>query len=69
MDIWQVQAVRRQADRLRDEGVEVDEDGEIDPNEMDPNNAHDAFALGVMEGGRISLRRFGWFPDSVQVDV
>ena len=54
---------------MRDEGVEVDEDGEVDPNDFDPNNAHDAFALGVMEGGRISLRRFGWFPDSAQVEV
>lgn len=64
-----MQAVRRQADRLRDEGVEVNEDGEIDANDFDPSNAHDAIALGVMEGGRVSLRRFGWFPDSVQVEA
>ena len=63
----QLQAVQRQADRLRDEGVEVNEDGEVDPGELNAANPHDVFAIGAMEGGRISLRRFGWFPETVDL--
>jgi hypothetical protein len=50
-----VRAVTRQADMLREEGVLV-RDG---PRE----GGEDFFGLAGVEGGRVRLSEFGWFPE------
>lgn len=57
----------RQANMLREEGVVVNTGvGEEENDHNYGNHAAinpDAFGFAGVEGGRVSLRQYGWFPE------